>query len=203
MFWFKDRIRYPCYDSISLRISNHWPEWLVPDSSDNSHPTFKSHMSCHSHDWWINTTYSLPEMLKTCRLLTEILPKFPKFQTIHLSSHHDEVDSATTFNFAPSQETRTIIQLARKFTKDHIIPVANRLDQSGEVSYHLLSKKWLRMLNCSAISLNELVSIGNYGKSSHPWLNEFLYSTWIWRIKFVLCWFPSHTWRVSLWMHRS
>ncbi|XP_074600538.1 medium-chain specific acyl-CoA dehydrogenase, mitochondrial-like isoform X2 [Brevipalpus obovatus] len=46
----------------------------------------------------------------------------------------------STFNFDPSPETQATIEMARNFTRDHIIPKASPLDQSGEYPLEIMKK---------------------------------------------------------------
>lgn len=85
-------------------------------------------------------------MLQTRQLLSKVSPNSLKTHLIGLSEFHDKAGLTTTFNFDPSPETQATIEMARNFTKDHIIPKASSLDQSGEVSCQLSSKKMILKL---------------------------------------------------------
>eukprot|EP00002_Diphylleia_rotans_P040847 TRINITY_DN979_c0_g1_i1.p1 TRINITY_DN979_c0_g1~~TRINITY_DN979_c0_g1_i1.p1 ORF type:complete len:410 (+),score=80.12 TRINITY_DN979_c0_g1_i1:71-1300(+) len=49
---------------------------------------------------------------------------------------------ASGVTFALSEDQRALQETARKFTKDHIIPVAAQLDRSGEYPHDIFKKAW-------------------------------------------------------------
>lgn len=80
-------------------------------------------------------------------LRTSIRPVFRRgFSSVNAAGAHEAANGG--FWFGMSDEQKEIVNLAKKFTKEEIIPVAAEYDRTGEYPWPIVKKAWeLGLLN--------------------------------------------------------